>query len=460
MTRGACRQFCRALTKHGRCFFFLAASLVGQEAVRADVAERRTPVVNVVEAVSPAVVSVRAEVKIARQQEAFAWFFRDLGVPQQNTESTAQGSGVIIDPHGLVLTNYHVIATGGDITIELTDGARFSAEVVGSSPEHDLAVLRAKTTGSLPFVNMGKSHDLMIGETVIAIGNPFGLAHTVTTGVISALHRTLRTEDRDYADFIQTDASINPGNSGGPLLSIDGGLIGVNTAIYNNAQGIGFAIPIDKAKRIVADLIAYGEVRRPYYGIDVQDLTADLRQSLHWEQSDGALIAHVDAQGPSFGLLQESDIVRTVEGAQVLDQASLRLLLGDYTVGSPLTMQIVRAGVLKTVRITPGELAPKEALARLRQTSGLLIEVLDPKQLGKGLSHRLPQGLLVVKAVSPNSPAAQMGIRAGDLVRAINAEKIYGLEALSKALARHYWTGQVIVLIQRGRVWQQVPFAF
>lgn len=460
MRRGALRKTHRFSRQYGRFGAILVAGMSWASLAWADVAQRRTPVVSVVEKVSPAVVSVRAEVKIARQQEAFAWFFRDLGVPQQNAESTAQGSGVIIDPHGLVLTNYHVIATGGDITIELTDGARFSAEVVGSSPEHDLAVLRAKTTGALPFVQMGKSHDLMIGETVIAIGNPFGLAHTVTTGVISALHRTLRTEDRDYADFIQTDASINPGNSGGPLLSIDGGLIGVNTAIYNNAQGIGFAIPIDKAKRIVADLIAYGEVRRPYYGIDVQDLTAALRQSLRWEQSDGALIAHVDAKGPSFGVLQEGDIVRAVEGAQVLDQASLRLLLGDYTVGSPLALDIVRAGVQQTIRITPGELAPQEALARLRQTSGLLIDVLDPKPLGKGYGHRLPQGLLMVKAVTANSPAAQMGIRPGDLVRAINAEKIYGLEALSKALARHYWTGQVIVLIQRGRVWQQVAFAF
>ena len=234
-------------------------------------AARRNAVVDAVRHVSSAVVSVRTEVMVnAQQAPGIDWFFRDFAASHggKRLETLSQGSGVIIDSRGYVLTNYHVIAAGGDIELELADDRRFPAEVVGGTPDHDLAVLRIKAQAALPFIPMGDSHDLMIGETVIAIGNPFGLSHTVTVGVVSALHRTLRTDEREFADFIQTDASINPGNSGGPLLTIDGQLVGVNTAIYNKAQGIGFAIPIDKAKRIVGDLLTYGQVRRPYFGFE------------------------------------------------------------------------------------------------------------------------------------------------------------------------------------------------
>lgn len=450
----------RSLLRRG-CLCVGALAWTCSFEAQASPAERRSAVVVAVEQVSPAVVSVRTDVKAAAQQDAFGWFFRDLASADPRRETTSQGSGVIIEAQGLVLTNYHVIATGGDIELELTDGQRLSAEVVGSSPEHDLAVLRAKTSKSLPYVKMGVSHDLMIGETVIAIGNPFGLAHTVTTGVVSALHRTLHTDERDYADFIQTDASINPGNSGGPLLTIDGQLMGVNTAIYSNAQGIGFAIPIDKAKRIVEDLLAFGEVRRPYYGFEPQELTPNLRVALHFGDGGGALVAEVDKAGPSRAALQEGDVIVRIEGAQVLDQASLRLLLGDYTVGASLTVELVRQGSKKTAILTPGELAPDEALRRLKTTVGMSVEELGRSAAaGNAHAQRLPPGLLVVRHVAPRSPAAQIGIRPGDFVRAVNSEKVMGMPAFCRGLARHYWSGQVIILIQRGRVWQQVPFAF
>ncbi|HET6344716.1 MAG TPA: trypsin-like peptidase domain-containing protein [Myxococcota bacterium] len=435
--------------------FALLSSL--SEARAKGVVERRSAVVEAVERVSGAVVSVRAEVMVERPQ-GFDWFFRDFAAPQQRQQAASQGSGVIIDPKGLVLTNYHVVASGGDIELELTDGRRLSAEVVGSTPDHDLAVLAAKKTGGpLPFVSMGTSHDLMIGETVIAIGNPFGLAHTVTTGVVSALHRTLRTQERDYADFIQTDASINPGNSGGPLLTIDGQLVGVNTAIYNNAQGIGFAIPIDKAKRIVGDLLKYGEVRRPYFGFEPQDLTPDLATSLGMRDGTGALVAEVDGKGPAAGKLRESDVIVAVEGSRVVDQAALRLLLTDYTVGANVVLDVLREAKRQAVVVQPGELEPGEALRRLRQRIGLTVTELGSAESAR---TRLPADLILVKGVAPGSPAARVGIRAGDWVRAINSEKVAGLDTFAKTLTRHYWRGQVILLIQRGRLWQQVPFAF
>ena len=430
-------------------------------------AVRRNAVVEAVERVSAAVVSVRTEVMVNSQPPGLDWFFRDFAGPRGNggrrLETLSQGSGVIIDARGYVLTNYHVIAAGGDIELEIADGRRMPAEVVGATPDHDLAVLRVKASvkadkqAHLPYVPMGTSHDLMIGETVVAIGNPFGLSHTVTVGVVSALHRTLRTDEREFADFIQTDASINPGNSGGPLLTIDGQLIGVNTAIYNKAQGIGFAIPIDKAKRIVGDLLTYGQVRRPYFGFEPQDLTPALAQSLKLDDTLGALVADVDPQGPAAGALQEADVIVGVDGVRTTDQKNLRLFLTDYTVGAPLQLDVLRNGKRCEVAITPKEVDPERALRRLGDKAGLVVAALPAAQAAQA---RLPQGMILVQRVAAHSAAARVGIVPGDRVRAINSEKILGMDNLGRALARSYWRGQVILLIQRGRVWQQIPFEF
>ena len=425
---------------------------------RAAAADRRTPVVEAIERVSPVVVSVRTQVMVSRGGDPFSWFFRDFGANRERQlETTSQGSGVIIDPKGYVLTNYHVISAGGDIEIELVDGRRLSAEVVGTAADHDLAVLQVKGSGTLPHVPMGRSEDLMIGETVIAIGNPFGLSHTVTTGVVSALHRLIRTEDRVYSDFIQTDASINPGNSGGPLLNINGELIGVNTAIYGKAQGIGFAIPIDKARRIVNDLMKYGEVRRPYFGFEVQDLTPDLAQSFSLAQADGALVSDVDPKGPAAGRLTDSDVVVALRGERVSSAEDLRVLLGDQTVGAPVTLQVQRGDKRLSVTVEAGELSVDEALLLLKVRIGIVVGALsesDARETG------LPKGTVLVKGVTAGSPAAQVGIRRGDWLRAVNSERVSGVKALGKVMARSYWRGNVVLLIQRGRVWQQIGFRF
>jgi len=420
-------------------------------------AERRTPVVEAVERVSASVVSVRTQA-VVNTGDAFGWFFRDFGSSRERQrETVSQGSGVIIDAKGYVLTNYHVIAVGGDVEIELADGRRLTAEVVGTAPDHDLAVLLAKSSAALPYVPMGQSSDLMIGETVIAIGNPFGLSHTVTTGVVSALHRLIRTDERVYTDFIQTDASINPGNSGGPLLNINGQLIGVNTAIYGKAQGIGFAIPIDKAWRIVNDLLKFGEVRRPFFGFEVQDLTPDLAQSFALKDSAGALVAEVDAKGPAAGHLKEGDVVVAVAGERLASAEDLRMRLGDETVGAKVALQLLRGDRRVTETLVAGELSAAEAIGLLKSRIGVVAEELDA---ASARSVGMPAGTLLVKSVTSGSPAAQVGIRRGDWLRAINSEKIFGREALGKAMARSYWRGRVVLLIQRGRVWQQLGFQF
>ena len=243
---------------------------------------RRTPVVEVYEKVSPAVVNINTERTVLKRKYPFRRGSRaeDLFFSLLNPEYQEQnvplsiGSGVIIDRRGYILTNEHILYRASAIQVTLTNGSSYTARVVGTDPMSDIAVLRIDTGGkqvTFPHVPPGESGDLMIGETVIAIGNPYGLKNTVTAGVISALGRRLEAGDRTYDDFIQTDASINPGNSGGPLLNINGDLIGINTAVYSGsagrqAEGIGFATPINFAKRIVADLIRFGEVVPAYFG--------------------------------------------------------------------------------------------------------------------------------------------------------------------------------------------------
>mmetsp|Transcript_713 Transcript_713/g.548 ORF Transcript_713/g.548 Transcript_713/m.548 type:complete len:283 (-) Transcript_713:13-861(-) len=245
---------------------------------------RETPVVIAVNKVSPAVVNISTEYTVSRSQNPvfnfgpnsffFDDFFKlfDSGF-ERKYKRRSLGSGVIIDgKRGFILTNAHVLSKDSTITVVLKDKREFKTKIIGVDADSDLAVLHIASTTELPCVEMGNSDGLMIGETVIAIGNPFGFSNTVTTGVISAVNRSIKKKERVFENFIQTDASINPGNSGGPLLNINGKLIGINTAIYEKAQGIGFAIPINIAKRIVSDLILYGEVVPAWLGIIVQDI--------------------------------------------------------------------------------------------------------------------------------------------------------------------------------------------
>jgi serine protease Do len=249
---------------------------------------RRTTTVRVVERTGPAVVSVTTE---KRAPEAnpfrpfagdpfFDRFFQDFFEPRLPQAEQSLGSGVLIDAQRHVLTNEHVVTRAERIRVSLADGREFGAKLIGADPNNDIAVLEVETQEKLPWIEPGSSADLMVGEPVIAIGNPFGLSHTVTTGVISALGRSLRTDERVYHGFLQTDASINPGNSGGPLLNAEGHLIAINTAVYNRAQGIGFAIPIDDARRVVRELIDHGEVSPVWLGMDLQDLDSGLAAAL------------------------------------------------------------------------------------------------------------------------------------------------------------------------------------
>src|SRR5213596_2169756 len=281
--------------------------------------ERRSLVVQAVEKASPAVVNVSTEQVVERRASPFPFpqdpffeeFFRDFVDPRpRRFKTTSLGSGVIVAADGTIMTNVHVIERASRIHVTLADQREFDATLVGADADADIAILRVKAGDDLPHIPFGSSADLMIGETVIAIGNPFGLSHTVTTGVVSAVGRSLRDEDRTYTDFIQTDASINPGNSGGPLLDIKGELIGINTAIYGKAQGIGFALPVDRAKRIVQELISHGAVEAPWIGVVVQTVTPELASHFSLKEKQGVLVRGIEQGSPAAKAgLQQGDVL-------------------------------------------------------------------------------------------------------------------------------------------------------
>ncbi|MBI9087288.1 MAG: trypsin-like peptidase domain-containing protein [Desulfobacterales bacterium] len=422
--------------------------------------DRATPVVRAVEKVGPAVVNVSSRHEIRHRASPFSGvaadplfeqFFRDFfdpGTPRGYSRSSL-GSGVIIDgERGFILTNAHVMENAGAITVTLKDEREFEASVVGADPDSDLAVLKIQSPEPLPSVAMGRSDDLMIGETVIAIGNPFGFSHTVTTGVISAVNRSLRTRDRVFHEFIQIDASINPGNSGGPLLNINGELIGINTAIYAKAQGIGFAIPICKARRIVSDLIAYGEVIPAWFGLFVHGLDDGTARYLAVPNGQGLVVHAVVPDSPAARAgVREGDVLLSLGGRRMGTPADYRQRLRDYADGSRTEMVLWRKKRRLTVPVTaavfPLSLASKLGL----DLFGVTVETLAP-------AHRrrfqvLAETGAVITQVDARSQLGRVGAKPGDVIRRMDDLPIETAEDFNKAVVKYRLKPSVVVLIQR-----------
>jgi len=423
--------------------------------------ERESPVVRAVRKVRPAVVNISSSYEIRKRANPFSGFgmdpffeefFKDFFDPrfERRQQSTSLGSGVIIDgKRGFILTNAHVIERSGNIRVVLEDEREFEAKIVGADPDSDLAVLQIASPEPLPSIEMGRSDDLMIGETVIAIGNPFGFSHTVTTGVISAVDRSIRTEDRVYLDFIQIDASINPGNSGGPLLNINGDLIGINTAIYAKAQGIGFAIPINKAKKIISDLIQFGEVIQTWIGITVQNLDKTLAGYLKVPDKKGVMVKALEPASPaSKAGLKEGDIILAIGNKKIGSVQEYWSVKKTYAAGDTLNAQIWRDGETKTVsiksRVFPMEMAEDLAFRLL----GIRIEDLSP-QNRKNYRIVVRQGV-VISEIDGRSELARIGARPGDVVRQIDDETIADKNDFKKAIVKYRQKQSVVVLLQRG----------
>jgi len=412
---------------------------------------RRTATVEVVQRIGPAVVNVTTERVVASPFRAFGAdpffdrFFQDFFEPRAAQTVQSLGSGVLIDDQRHVITNEHVVAQASRVRVTLADGREFDATLVGADPNNDVAVLRVETKEPLPFVQPGSSKDVLVGEPVIAIGNPFGLSNTVTTGVISATDRSLRTEHRVFHGFLQTDASINPGNSGGPLLNAEGTLVGINTAIYGGgAQGIGFAIPIDVAKRVVKQLIERGAVTPIGLGLDVQDLDGRMVEVMEVPpRLAGVLVARVEPGGPAERAgVKRGEIVTKVDGHAVRAAREFYEVLDAVTEGSDVELTLWRDGTTRGARARAVEVTPAAVDALGEQLLGLRVEAAKP---GANRS-----GGYVVSSVRPRSGAAQIGIQPGDLLLGVNGRELSDPAALRRAVLDLRGLSQALLVVQRG----------
>ncbi|TVM17205.1 peptidase [Oceanidesulfovibrio indonesiensis] len=433
-------------------FFCTAVVLAGAwlaAPVRAQTADiRRTPVVRAVEKASPAVVNITTDREVTREMpfgpgsDMLAPFFREFfgDLPKRSYNHQSMGSGVIIDgQRGLVLSNAHVISGATSVRARLADGREFQAQLVGSDPDFDLAVLRLEDASNLPQVPLGDSDDILIGETVIAIGNPFGFTHTVTTGVISAVKRSIRTDHGVYTDFIQTDAAINPGNSGGPLLNLHGELIGINTAIHAQAEGIGFAIPVNKAKRVVGELLGRGRVSPVWLGLAGQNIDPGTASYFGLKTLEGMIITNVYAGLPGAAAgLKPGDVLLTVQGVQVQDKEHYLAMLQNFVRGEKLTLEVLRDGNRFRTTASPTAYTTEEALAMARDRWGMVLSGNDNRR-GLALENVLPQ-----------SPAGNLGLRRGDVLLQVGGMEIQSRDDFAKAFMRHRMNNQVLLIVGRG----------
>jgi serine protease Do len=410
------------------------------------------PFIASAKAVMPAVVHIEVSQKIAAPQnedwnefedEFFRRFFGQPGRPQhpqpQERVQRGQGSGAIVDRRGYILTNNHVVGHADKIKVQLADKRSFDAKLVGADERSDVAVIRIEAP-DLPVARLGDSDRLEVGEWVLAIGNPFGLDQTVTSGVVSALGRT-KVVDIQNQDFIQTDAAINPGNSGGPLANLDGEVVGINTAIYSRSggnMGIGFAIPINMAKAIMRDLIERGKVTRGWLGVRPQDVTEDMAKALKLPKATGALVAEVtpDSQALKAGI-QERDVIVSFNGKEIGTSDELVNAVGFTAVGKTVDVKLYRDGKPLTVQVKiaerTAEVEASETGTEMLEKLGLGIKELTP-ELRQQLGLKKTATGLVVVEVKPGSPADNAGFEPGVVIEEFNKKPVATVAELKKAL--------------------------
>ncbi|MGO9614375.1 MAG: DegQ family serine endoprotease [Dissulfurispiraceae bacterium] len=418
----------------------------------------------IVKAVSPAVVNISSTKIVSRQPSPFDDFF-DFFYPYPDGRSRrwkeqSLGSGVIVSSDGYIVTNNHVIEKADDIKVILIDKKSFKAKVIGSDPKTDIAIIKIDANG-LPVIPWGDSDGLQVGEFVLAIGNPFGLTHTVTMGIISAMGRA-DVGIADYEDFIQTDAAINPGNSGGPLVNIKGELIGINTAIFSKTggyQGIGFAVPSNMVHQVMDQLKKMGKVTRGWIGVNIQEFTPELAQKFGFQGLEGILVSDIVKGGPaSKAGIMRGDIILEFDGKKVKDVGALRNMVAQSKIGSQVKLKVQRGDreLMVTVAIMElpadiTELMPSssEPMENIRNAlTGITVIDLSAtiaKQLG---IHRDEKGVVVVK-IEPGAAAEEVGIKKGDVIQEVDRSKITNLNDFNKAVSKARPSDTILLSINR-----------
>jgi serine protease Do len=380
----------------------------------------------------------------------FDRFFGDA--PRREFKQRSLGSGFIISADGYIFTNNHVIERADKILVKLSDGREYKADVIGRDAKTDLALIKIKPGNSLPVVEIGDSEKLRVGEWVIAIGNPFGLEQTVTAGIVSAKGRVIGAGP--YDNFIQTDASINPGNSGGPLFNMEGKVIGVNTAIVAQGQGIGFAIPISMAKNILPDLKSKGKVTRGWMGISVQDVTEDIAKNLKLSQRSGALISEVFKGDPADQAgLRPGDVILEINEKSIKDTHQLLILIASFHIGDKVRVKVLRDGQEKTFHVTVAERKERPEIAR--ETSdgkvsfGMTVQDMTP-QIARQLGIPQTKGVIVTD-IEEGSPADEVGIQPRDIIQQVNKVNIASVKDYQREIAKPAAKNSMLVLIKRGK---------
>ncbi len=439
--------------------FFMASGAISSSPF-SDIEKRKTPVVRVVERVAPSIVNISTQQIVQRRVSPFGGignpffnsFFKDFLAPEfiQRFKLKTLGSGIIFDDGRKVLTNQHVINGAKEIAIITSRGKRLSAVSVGSDDVTDIAVLRLKGKTGLPPIPMGTSSDLMIGETVIAIGNPFGLSNTVTVGVISSLHRSLNSEGKIFKDLIQTDASINPGNSGGPLLNILGKVIGINTAIYSKAQGIGFAIPIDKVKKISRTIITYGHVPPAWFGIDCQVLTPSIARHFNFKGDKGILITAIELGSPAaVSHLRVGDIITAINQTTTSSPLMFQQVLNQYLPGDMISLSIIRNGKEETLSLKLKRLTARHGTFLIRRIFGFGLRELNRKEKAFLSRSGISIGIAISEVI-PRSLASANGLQKGDILLQLNGSDLKNVQTFHKGLIKHLREGRFELVLLRG----------
>ena len=386
-------------------------------------------------------------------QNPFGDFFGPFseGNPPRGFKQQGLGSGFVISRDGYILTNNHVVENADQIKVKLLDGKEYTGKVVGLDPKTDLAVIKIDGASDLHPLPLGNSDNLKVGNWVMAVGSPFGLEETVTAGIVSAKGRMIGSGP--YDNFIQTDASINPGNSGGPLVNMKGEVVGINTAIIANGQGIGFAIPVNMAKEIVPQLEKTGHVTRGWLGVTIQEVTPALAKSLGMKDEKGALVAQVVPGGPAekAGIAQ-GDVITEFDGKEIASSRDLPRMVAATPVDKAVTVKVLRNGKATDLQVKVGEMQEKAEISRTPSSQGhlgLTVQNLTP-EIATELGVKSDTGV-VVDRVEPGSPAADAGIRTGDVIQQVDRKPVKNVDDFAQKIDKAKDQESVLLLIRRGQ---------